>query len=1005
MVLDAITGPAFGPFSELLNQTVESIIETILCSKNVLIDKKSFGELSSYLNRVIPLLKELKMTNLRDSQGTRNFIDILNREVKEAKLLITECSERNKVYLLMHCRSIAKRIENITTEISQALRGIPLATLDISSGIKEEITLLIKDMHDAEFRASIAEEEIMEKIESGIQERNVQRSYANSLLAAIADAVGISTERSVLRKEIEEFKKEIENAKLRKDHAEAIQMEQIIALLERADVTYSREDKEKKYLLKRKSLGSQPLEPLQSFYCPITAEVMEDPVEAPSGHTYERSAIEKWLAEGKLCPMTLTPLSISMLRPNKTLRQSIEEWKDRNTMIIIASMKSKLSSVEEGEVLNCLEQLKHLCEEREIHREWILLENYIPGLIKVLDAKNQEIRSHALVILAILAKDSDEAKESIAKVDNAMRSIVRSLGRRVGERKLAVGVLLQLSKSELARDCIGKAQGCILLLVTMSKNEDNQASEDARDVLENLSFSNDNVIQMAKANYFKYLLQRLASGPDEVKMMMAKVLGEIEFTDPNKSSLFEEGVLDLLLRLVLHGDNEMKQVAIKALLNLSSFPKNGLEMIRQGAVRPLLDILYRHSSPPVLRELAAATIMNLAVSTTCQDSLELQVSLLESEEDINQLFSLINMTGNAVQQNILRALHALCQSPSAANVKAQLKECSAVQVLVQLCEVDDLLVRASVVKLLCCLAEDCDAITVHEQVGRKTVQTILKIIKNSDNDEEIASAMGVISCLPMSTQVSEWLLEEGGLQVIFSFLPDGKQSGLHKNRLVENAVGALCHFTVPENKQSQKKAAEAGIIPVLVQLLEVGTGLTKRRAAISLGQLSESSHDLSRPIPKRQGFWCFSGLAEEGCHVHQGVCSVKSSFCLVEAGAIGNLVRVLGEADSGASEAALDALLSLIKGERLQNGVKVLEEANAIPSMIRLLGSSCPRIQEKVLLSLGRMFRLLEFKQRYGMKVNAPLIDLTQRGTSQVKSLAAKVLAQLDVLHEQSSYF
>lgn len=103
-------------------------------------------------------------------------------------------------------------------------------------------------------------------------------------------------------------------------------------------------------------------------------------------------------------------------------------------------------------------------------------------------------------------------QESIANVDNAMCSIVRSLGRRVGERKLAVGLILQLSKSELARDCIGKAQGCILLLVTMSKSEDNQASEDAREVLENLSFSHDNVIQMAKANYFKYLLQHLASG-------------------------------------------------------------------------------------------------------------------------------------------------------------------------------------------------------------------------------------------------------------------------------------------------------------------------------------------------------------------------------------------------------------------------------------------------------------------------------------------------------------
>lgn len=157
-------------------------------------------------------------------------------------------------------------------------------------------------------------------------------------------------------------------------------------------------------------------------------------------------------------------------------------------------------------------------------------------------------------------------------------------------------------------------------------------------------------------------------------MRMAKVLGEIEFTDPNKSSLFEEGVLDLLLCLVSRHDVEMKKVAIKALLNLSSLPKNGQEMIRQCAVRPLLDVLYRHSSSPGLRELVSGIIMNLALSTTCQDSLGLQVSLLESEEDITKLFSLINFTGPAVQKNVLCALHALCQSPSAATVKAQLKE-------------------------------------------------------------------------------------------------------------------------------------------------------------------------------------------------------------------------------------------------------------------------------------------------------------------------------------------
>lgn len=103
-------------------------------------------------------------------------------------------------------------------------------------------------------------------------------------------------------------------------------------------------------------------------------------------------------------------------------------------------------------------------------------------------------------------------QERIAEVDCALESIVRSLGRRIGERKSAVELLLELSNCKSVQESIGKVQGCILLLVTMSSCDDNKSAKDARDILENISFSDDNVIRMAKANYFKYLLQRLSSG-------------------------------------------------------------------------------------------------------------------------------------------------------------------------------------------------------------------------------------------------------------------------------------------------------------------------------------------------------------------------------------------------------------------------------------------------------------------------------------------------------------
>ncbi|EOD08846.1 hypothetical protein EMIHUDRAFT_68076, partial [Emiliania huxleyi CCMP1516] len=69
-------------------------------------------------------------------------------------------------------------------------------------------------------------------------------------------------------------------------------------------------------------------EPPADFICPITTELMSDPVMAADGHSYERSAIERWLATKSTSPMTGETLVHSFLAPNHTLRRQIREWEE-----------------------------------------------------------------------------------------------------------------------------------------------------------------------------------------------------------------------------------------------------------------------------------------------------------------------------------------------------------------------------------------------------------------------------------------------------------------------------------------------------------------------------------------------------------------------------------------------------------------------------------------------------------------------------------------------------
>ncbi|CAH3183694.1 unnamed protein product [Porites lobata] len=70
------------------------------------------------------------------------------------------------------------------------------------------------------------------------------------------------------------------------------------------------------------------------FLCPITREVMSDPVIAADGYTYERASIQEWLTSGRLTsPMTNAPLKSNVLTPNRMLKLLIQRHFDASLTI------------------------------------------------------------------------------------------------------------------------------------------------------------------------------------------------------------------------------------------------------------------------------------------------------------------------------------------------------------------------------------------------------------------------------------------------------------------------------------------------------------------------------------------------------------------------------------------------------------------------------------------------------------------------------------------------
>ncbi|KAI4326292.1 hypothetical protein MLD38_031621 [Melastoma candidum] len=88
------------------------------------------------------------------------------------------------------------------------------------------------------------------------------------------------------------------------------------------------------------------------FMCPISLEMMKDPVTLSSGIAYDRESIERWLEDGNFtCPVTNQVLRSFDLIPNHTIWRMIQDWCTENRFSRIPTPRVPVTPCEVTEVL------------------------------------------------------------------------------------------------------------------------------------------------------------------------------------------------------------------------------------------------------------------------------------------------------------------------------------------------------------------------------------------------------------------------------------------------------------------------------------------------------------------------------------------------------------------------------------------------------------------------------------------------------------------------------
>ncbi|PSS31179.1 U-box domain-containing protein [Actinidia chinensis var. chinensis] len=785
------------------------------------------------------------------------------------------------------------------------------------------------------------------------------------------------------------------------------------------------------------------IEPIyDAFICPLTKQIMRDPVTLENGQTFEREAIEKWFKECKesgrklVCPLTLKELRSTELNPSIALRNTIEEWNARNEAAQLDMASRSLSpGSAENDIMQALKFIQHLCQKSRSNKHVIRNAELIPMIVDMLKSSSRRVRCKALETLLIVVEEDSDNKEIMAEGDT-VRTIVKFLSHEQSkEREEAVSLLYELSKSETLCEKIGSINGAILILVgmTSSKSEHLLTVEKADKTLENLAMCENNVRQMAENGKLQPLLTLLLEGPPETKLSMASYLGELVLNNDVKVFV-ARSVGSSLVNIMRSGNIQSREAALKALNQISSFEASARVLIDAGILPPLVkDLLFTvgmNQLPMRLKEVSATILANVVSSGYDFDSIPVGPvhQTLVSEETVHNLLHLISNTGPAIECKLLQVLVGLTSSLSTVlSVVAAVKSSGAIISLVQFIEAPQKDLRVTSIKLLRNLSPHMSQELAEALRGTAgQLGTLTKIIsENIGITEEQAAAVGLLADLPERDMgLTRQMLDEGAFQSVYSRLIRIRQGETRSSRFVtpyqEGLVRVLSRitFVLAEEPDAIALCRELNLALLFIELLQAnGLDNVQMVSAIALENLSQESKNLTKlPELPKPGFCvsifpCFSeppviiGL----CRVHRGTCSLKETFCLLEGQAVEKLVALLEHTNEKVVEASLAALSTLLDdGVDIEKGVTVLFEAEGIRPILDVLQEKrSENLRRVVVWVVERLLRTddIAYEVSGNPNVNTALVDAFQHGDYRTRQVAERALKHIDRIPNFSGVF
>ncbi|CAH9083020.1 unnamed protein product [Cuscuta epithymum] len=308
----------------LLNKITSFFVISSRENINFSLAHKYYGTAEGILKLLMPILNSTIDSEVASEELLQKAFAGLSDSIDQLrKLYETWEPFSSKIYFVLQAQLLIAEAQSCSLEILELL-----ASSNCSLRTEASLTTLQHSMLKIK---SMNCEPLPALLNKAIKDQVEGSATSSDSMAKIADSFSLKSNQELLIElvALDKLKENVEQAK-RSDEIEYI--EQIIALVSHMH--------ESLVMMKHSESCTTSVTIPPDFCCPLSLELMRDPVIVSSGQTYERAFIRNWIDLGlTVCPKTRQTLAHTNLVPNYTVKAFIANWCESNQIKLVDPVK------------------------------------------------------------------------------------------------------------------------------------------------------------------------------------------------------------------------------------------------------------------------------------------------------------------------------------------------------------------------------------------------------------------------------------------------------------------------------------------------------------------------------------------------------------------------------------------------------------------------------------------------------------------------------------------